>query len=118
MLCWALPVAVYKKAKVPNLQRTQIERVIKIPRIFKNPQYPKYLIKKFHWPKIVQKPQSIYKEMNGIRTMQIELDDYEKDTMVETLQYRIENDEHLLINASVKDDLQDLLDKFLEDEYL
>ena len=56
--------------------------------------------------------------MNGIRTMQIELDGYEKDTMVETLQYRIENDEHLLINASVKDDLQDLLDKFLEDEYV
>ena len=67
---------------------------------------------------MVQKPQSIYKEMNGIRTMQIELDDYEKDTMIETLQYRIENDEHLLINAPVKDDLQDLLDKFLEDEYL
>ena len=45
MLCWALCVAVYKKAKVPNLQRTQIEPVIKIPRIFENPQDPKVLKK-------------------------------------------------------------------------
>ena len=42
----------------------------------------------------------------------------EKDALIETIQYRIENDEHLLINASVKDDLEDLIDKFLEDEYL
>ena len=50
--------------------------------------------------------------------MRLELDDFEKDALIETIQYRIENDEHLLVNASVKDDLQDLLDKFLEDEYL
>ena len=50
--------------------------------------------------------------------MRLELDEYEKDALVETIQYRIEHDEHLLVNASVKDDLQDLLDKFLEDEYL
>ena len=50
--------------------------------------------------------------------MRLELDEYEKDALVETIQYRIENDEHLLINASVKDDLEDLIDKFLEDEYL
>ena len=50
--------------------------------------------------------------------MRLELDEYEKDALIETSQYRIENDEHLLINASVKDDLEDLIDKFLEDEYL
>ena len=50
--------------------------------------------------------------------MRLELDEYEKDTLVETIQYRIENDEHLLTNASVKDDLEDLIDKFLEDEYV
>ena len=50
--------------------------------------------------------------------MRLELDEYERDALKETIQYRIEHDEHLLINASVKDDLQDLLDKFLEDEYV
>ena len=50
--------------------------------------------------------------------MELLLDDYEIDTLMETLQYRIENDEHLLTNASIKDDLEDLMNKFLEDEYL
>ena len=49
--------------------------------------------------------------------MRLELDEYEKDTLVETIQYRIENDEHLLTNASIKDDLEDLRDKFIEDDY-
>jgi len=53
-----------------------------------------------------------------IKLMRLELDEYEKDALVETIQYRIENDEHLLINASVKDDLEDLINKFLEDEYV
>ncbi len=50
--------------------------------------------------------------------MRLELDEYEKDALIETIQYRIENDEHLLTNASVKDDLEDLINKFLEDEYV
>ena len=50
--------------------------------------------------------------------MELLLDEYEIDTLMETLQYRIENDEHLLTNASIKDDLEDLINKFLEDEYL
>ena len=49
--------------------------------------------------------------------MRLELDEYEKDALVETIQYRIENDEHLLTNASIKDDLEDLIDKFIEDDY-
>ena len=49
--------------------------------------------------------------------MRLELDEYEKDALIETIQYRIENDEHLLTNASIKDDLEDLIDKFLEDDY-
>ena len=53
-----------------------------------------------------------------IKLMRLELDDYEKDALVETIQYRIENDEHLLTNASIKDDLEDLINKFLEDEYV
>ncbi len=50
--------------------------------------------------------------------MQIELDDYEKDTLMETIQFRIEEDEHLLTNASLKSDLKDLLDKLEDDEYV
>jgi len=53
-----------------------------------------------------------------INLMRLELDEYEKDALIETIQYRIENDEHLLTNASVKDDLEDLINKFLEDEYV
>ena len=49
--------------------------------------------------------------------MRLELDEFEKDTLVETIQYRIENDDHLLTNASIKDDLEDLIDKFIEDDY-
>ena len=49
--------------------------------------------------------------------MRLELDEFEKDTLVETIQYRIENDEHLLTNASIKDDLEALIDKFIEDDY-
>ena len=49
--------------------------------------------------------------------MELLLDQYEIDTLMETLQYRIENDEHLLTNASIKDDLEDLIDKFIEDDY-
>ena len=53
-----------------------------------------------------------------IKLMRLELDEYEKDALVETIQYRIENDEHLLTNASIKDDLEDLMNKVLEDEYV
>jgi len=118
MCCWGLCVAVYKKANNPNLQRTQIERVIKIPSIYKNPQDPNCLIKKFPVYKNVKNPFAIYTFEWYNKLMRFELDEYERDALMETIQYRIENDEHLLINASVKDDLEDLLDKFLEDEYV
>ena len=48
--------------------------------------------------------------------MRLELDEYEKDHLIETLQYRIENDEHLLTNSTLKSDLKDLIEK-LEEEY-
>lgn len=49
--------------------------------------------------------------------MKIDFDEYEKDILLETLQYRIENDETLILSEGVKDDLQDLLRK-VEDEYV
>jgi hypothetical protein len=49
--------------------------------------------------------------------MKIDFDEYEKDILLETLQYRIENDERLILSEGVKDDIQEILRK-LEDEYL
>ena len=49
--------------------------------------------------------------------MRLELDEYEKDTLMETIQYRIEEDTHLLVNSSLKSDLKDLLDKFEEEDF-
>ena len=109
----------FKKTSYSNLQRTQKASVIKIPSGHKNPQYPNSHIKKFPVYKNLKNPFAIYKnKCYNKNVMRLELDEYEKDHLVETIQYRIEHDEHLLTNASIKDDLEDLINKFLEDEYL
>ena len=46
--------------------------------------------------------------------MKISEDHYEKDIIMETLQYRLENDNILLIDGSLKDDLEDLLSRLEE----
>ena len=46
--------------------------------------------------------------------MKISVDHYEKDILTETLQYRLENDNILLIYGSLKDDLEDLLSRLEE----
>ena len=46
--------------------------------------------------------------------MKISVDHYEKDLIMETLQYRLENDNILLIDGSLKDDLEDLLSRLEE----
>ena len=46
--------------------------------------------------------------------MKISVDHYEKDIILETLQYRLENDNILLIDGSLKDDLEDLLSRLEE----
>mgnify|MGYP001315262889 FL=1 len=46
--------------------------------------------------------------------MKISVDNYEKDIIMETLQYRLENDNILLIDGSLKDDLEDLLSRLEE----
>ena len=46
--------------------------------------------------------------------MKISVDHYEKDIIMETLQYRLENDNILLIEGSLKDDLEDLLSRLEE----
>ena len=46
--------------------------------------------------------------------MKISVDHYEKDIIMETLQYRLEIDNILLIDGSLKDDLEDLLSRLEE----
>jgi len=46
--------------------------------------------------------------------MKISVDHYEKDIIMETLQYRLENDNILLIDGTLKDDLEDLLSRLEE----
>ena len=46
--------------------------------------------------------------------MKISVDHYEKDIIIETIQYRLENDNILLIDGSLKDDLEDLLSRLEE----
>jgi len=46
--------------------------------------------------------------------MKISVDHYEKDIIMETLQYRLENDNILLTDGSLKDDLEDLLSRLEE----
>ena len=43
------------------------------------------------------------------------LEEYEKDLLIETIEYRLENDETLLYRTSLKDNLEDLLTE-MEDE--
>jgi hypothetical protein len=50
--------------------------------------------------------------------MRFEIDDYEKDLLLETIQHRLDTDKILIINNSLKEELEDLLRKIEEDEYV
>lgn len=50
--------------------------------------------------------------------MKLEIDDYEKDLLVDTIQHRLDTDKILVINNNLKEELEDLLRKVEEDEYL
>jgi hypothetical protein len=49
--------------------------------------------------------------------MRIEIDDYEKDLLVETIQHRLDTDKILIINHTLKEEIEDLLRKIEEEEY-
>jgi len=49
--------------------------------------------------------------------MKIELDDYEKDLLIDTIQHRLDTDKILVINENLKSELEDLLRKVEEEEY-
>lgn len=49
--------------------------------------------------------------------MKIELDEYEKDILIDTIQHRLDTDKILVINENLKSELEDLLRKVEEEEY-
>ncbi len=50
--------------------------------------------------------------------MKLEFDEFEKDLLIETVQYRLYTDNILVTNTSMREDLRELLRKIEEDEYL
>ena len=48
---------------------------------------------------------------NDHSLVDVEIDQYEKDLIIETLQYRLENDNHLTQEMTLKDNLEDLMSK-------
>ena len=52
------------------------------------------------------------------REMKLNLDEYEKDLLVDTIEYRLESDEELILSESLKEELQDLLQKIEDNEYV
>lgn len=51
-------------------------------------------------------------------TIRLEIDDYEKDLLIDTIQHRLDTDKILVINNNLKEELEDLLRKVEEDEYV
>lgn len=50
--------------------------------------------------------------------MKLEIDEYEKDLIIDTIQHRLDTDKILVINDSLREEIEDLLRKIEEDEYL
>lgn len=50
--------------------------------------------------------------------MKLEFDDYEKDLLIDTIQHRLYTDKILVINNTLREEVEDLLRKVEEDEYL
>jgi hypothetical protein len=50
--------------------------------------------------------------------MKLEFDNYEKDLLLETIQHRLYTDKILVINNTLREEIEDLLRKVEEDEYL
>jgi len=98
-----------KKANYPNLQTFESVRGI----MNKNKKiFPKiFCVKKL----------KCYIKTKGkkwVRVMKFEFDDYEKDVLLETIQHRLDTDKMLIINDSLRKDVEDLFQKIEEDEYL
>jgi hypothetical protein len=49
--------------------------------------------------------------------MDLRIDEYERDLLIESLEFRVESDGDLVISESLKEDLQDLIRKLEDEEY-
>ena len=61
---------------------------------------------------------TIYNKKQNERIMRINFDDYEKDLLIDTIQHRLDTDKLLIINHSLREEIEDLLRKIEEDEYV
>ena len=59
----------------------------------------------------------IYKNKEIFSEMKVVLDNYEKEILIETIEFRLENDDRLVLDDRMRDDIKDILEK-VEDEYL
>jgi len=50
--------------------------------------------------------------------MELKIDEFEKDLLIETIQFRLDNEKISVRNQQIKEDLEDLLRKIEENEYL
>ena len=49
--------------------------------------------------------------------MKVSLDNYEKEILIETIEFRLENDDKLILDDRMRDDIKDILEK-VEDAYV
>ena len=59
----------------------------------------------------------IYKNKESFNEMKVVLDNYEKEILIETIEFRLDNDDRLVLDDRMRDDIKDILEK-VEDEYL
>ena len=71
--------------------------------------------KKFCPTETHSKPLRDIYQSAAYNTMNISIDTYERELIIEALEYRIENDEELIRDYSTKEELTYLLEKIAED---
>lgn len=49
--------------------------------------------------------------------MRLNLDEYERDLLIDTIQHRLDTDKVLVINDNLRGEIEDLLEKVEECEY-
>ena len=49
--------------------------------------------------------------------LNLSLDNYEREILIETIEFRLNNDDRLVLDNMMRDDIKEILEK-IEDEYL
>ena len=49
--------------------------------------------------------------------MKVSLDNYEMEILIETIEFRLDNDDKLMLDDRMRDDIKDILEK-VEDAYV